>query len=61
MLRSKAPPGLFQNQVKFLGHVVSSQGISLDPDKVATVADWQPPSIVRQVCAFLGFVGYYRC
>lgn len=46
---------------KFLGHVISSHGISLDPDKVATIADWEPPSTVMQVCAFLGFVGYYRC
>ena len=51
---------LFQKQVKFLGHVVGSQGVSPDPDKVAAVADWQPPSTVRQVRAFLGFVGYYR-
>lgn len=51
---------LLRKQVKFLGHVVSSQGVSPDPDKVAAVSDWQPPSTVRQVHAFLGFVGYYR-
>lgn len=51
---------LSQKEGKFLQHVVSSQGVSPDPDKVAAVADWQPPSIVRQVRAFLGFVEYYR-
>lgn len=49
---------LFQKRVKFLGHVVGSQGVSPDPDKVAAVADWQPPRTVKQVRAFLGFVGY---
>ena len=33
---------IFQKQVKFLGHVVSSQGVSPDLEKVAAVADWQP-------------------
>ncbi|XP_070819607.1 uncharacterized protein [Chaetodon trifascialis] len=51
---------LFQKQVKFFGHVVSSQVVSPDSDKVAAVAGWQPPGTVRQVRAFLGFVGYYR-
>ncbi|KAK7925039.1 hypothetical protein WMY93_007349 [Mugilogobius chulae] len=49
-----------KRQVKFLGHVVCSQGISPDPDKVAAVSDWKPPTTVRQVRSFLGFVGYYR-
>lgn len=31
---------IFQKQVKFLGHVVSGQGVSPDPEKVAAVADW---------------------
>lgn len=51
---------LFQRQVKFLGHVVRDQGVSPDPEKVTAVADWQPPTTVRQVRSFLGFVGYYR-
>ncbi|KAL2098960.1 hypothetical protein ACEWY4_005440 [Coilia grayii] len=51
---------LFQNEVKFLGHCVSGKGVSPDPGKVAAVQEWQPPTTVRQVRSFLGFVGYYR-
>lgn len=51
---------LFQTEVKFLGHRVSSEGVSPDPDKVSAVKEWTPPRTVRQVRAFLGFVGYYR-
>ena len=51
---------LFRREVKFLGHVVSGAGIAPDPDKVAAVQGWEAPTTVRQVRAFLGFVGYYR-
>lgn len=51
---------LFQRQVKFLGHLVSAEGVAPDPQKVAAVHDWEPPTTVRQVRSFLGFVGYYR-
>ena len=51
---------LFQKEVKFLGHCVSSKGISPDPEKVSAVQDWAPPTTIRQVRSFLGFVGYYR-
>lgn len=51
---------LFRKEVKFLGHCVSSEGVSPDPEKVSTVQEWEPPKTVRQVRSFLGFVGYYR-
>ena len=35
---------LFQKEVKFLGHCVSSKGISPDPEKVSAVQDWAPPT-----------------
>jgi hypothetical protein len=47
-------------EVLFLGHVISSEGISVDPSKVWNVLDWKPPRIVHQVRSFLGLVGYYR-
>jgi hypothetical protein len=46
--------------VKFLGHTVSSNGISVDPSKVQEVMDWQPPTSVHQIRSFLGLAGYYR-
>jgi hypothetical protein len=46
--------------VKFLGHTISSEGISVDPTKVQEVMDWKPPTSVHQVRSFLGLAGYYR-
>jgi hypothetical protein len=46
--------------VKFLGHTISSEGISVDPTKVQEVMDWKPPTSVHQICSFLGLAGYYR-
>jgi hypothetical protein len=47
------------SEVQFLGHVISSEGISVDPGKVREVLDWKPPMTVHQVCSFLSLVGYY--
>jgi hypothetical protein len=48
------------NSVKFLGHTISSDGISVDPTKVQEVMDWKPPTSVHQIHSFLGLAGYYR-
>jgi hypothetical protein len=48
------------NEVSFLGHVISSEGIVVDPSKVCDVLDWEPPKSVHQVRSFLGLAGYYR-
>lgn len=50
----------FQQQVQYLGHVVSAAGVSTDPKKIATVADWVTPSTVSELRSFLGFASYYR-
>jgi hypothetical protein len=46
--------------VKFLGHTISSDGISVDPSKVQEVMDWKPPTSVHQIRSFLSLAGYYR-
>jgi hypothetical protein len=46
--------------VPFLGHVISSEGINVDPSKVRDVLHWEPPKSVHQVRSFLGLAGYYR-
>jgi len=46
--------------VKFLGHTISSEGISVDPSKVQEVMDWKPPTSVHQIHSFLRLAGYYR-
>jgi hypothetical protein len=46
--------------VPFLGHVLSENGISVDPSKVQEVMDWKSPTSVHEVRSFLGLAGYYR-
>ena len=44
----------------FLGHVLSENGISVDPAKVQEVMNWKAPTSVHEVWSFLGLAGYYR-
>jgi hypothetical protein len=43
-----------------LGHVISLEGIMVDPSKVKEVLDWKQPTTVSEVQSFLGLAGYYR-
>jgi hypothetical protein len=47
-------------EIKFLGHTISQNGVSVDPEKVQEVMDWKPPTTVRHIWSFLGLAGYYR-
>jgi hypothetical protein len=47
-------------EVQFLGHVVYSDGVSMDPSKVWEVLDWKMPRTVHQVWSFPSLAGYYR-
>lgn len=49
-----------QRQLKYLGHVISEDGVTTDPEKVQTVAQWPVPTTVKELCSFLGLAGYYR-
>jgi hypothetical protein len=46
--------------VSFLGHMISSEGITMDPSKARDVLDWEPSKSIHQVRSFLGLAGYYR-
>ena len=48
------------DQVAFLGHIVSADGIKVDPAKVEAITNWSRPSTVTEVRSFLGLAGYYR-
>lgn len=50
----------FQQQVAYLGHIISSEGVSTDPKKVEDVANWQRPSNISELPSFLGFASYCR-
>ena len=47
-------------KVAFLGHVVSGEGISVDPSKIEAVEGWSRPKSVTEIRSFLGLAGYYR-
>ena len=47
-------------EVTFLGHVVSSKGIFVDPQKVEAVLRWERPTMVTEIRSFLGLIRYYR-
>ncbi|KAL5563423.1 hypothetical protein UlMin_033170 [Ulmus minor] len=48
------------SKVHFLGHVVSKEGVSVDPAKVEAVSKWAAPTSVTEIRSFLGLAGYYR-
>ena len=50
----------FQKKVKFLGHVVSEEGVATDPAKIQAVKDWPVPKTVKEVRSYLGLTSYYR-
>ncbi|GJX07585.1 reverse transcriptase domain-containing protein [Tanacetum coccineum] len=47
-------------EVHFLGHVVNSEGIHVDPSKIEAVKNWKPPKTPTEIRSFLGLAGYYR-
>jgi len=51
---------LFQKKVSFLGHVITEEGISPDPEKIKAVVDWPRPKSLRETRAFIGLASYYR-
>ena len=47
-------------QTKYLGFIISIDGIAVDPSKVNIIRNWQPPTTVRGVQSFLGFCNFYH-
>lgn len=46
--------------MKFLGHVISQGGVSVDPSKVEAAINWERPKNAFEVRSFLGLAGYYQ-
>ena len=50
----------FKSKINYVGHVVSSQGVQTDPQKIEKVKNWPQPNNIDELRQFLGFAGYYR-
>nr|GFD52279.1 putative reverse transcriptase domain-containing protein [Tanacetum cinerariifolium] len=51
---------LWLSKVQFIGHVVDSEGIHVDPAKIEAIKDWELPKTPTEIRQFLGLAGYYR-
>ncbi|GJS76306.1 putative reverse transcriptase domain-containing protein [Tanacetum coccineum] len=47
-------------KVQFLGHVIDSEGIHVDPAKIESIKDWTSPKSPTEIRQFLGLAGYYQ-
>jgi hypothetical protein len=50
----------YQKKIHYLGHVISKDGIVVDPEKIEAIREWSAPRNVTEVRSFIGLVGYYR-
>jgi hypothetical protein len=50
----------FQKQIHCLGHVLSEEGVAIDPDKIMSIMEWPTPKDVSNIRSFMGLAGYYR-
>ncbi|KAL8120052.1 hypothetical protein AgCh_017255 [Apium graveolens] len=57
---TNAPAAFMDLMNRFLGHVVSKEGIKVDPVKIEAVSKWEQPKTPTEIRSFLGLAGYYR-
>jgi hypothetical protein len=50
----------FQKKIHYLGHVLSKEGVAVDPDKIRSIMEWPTPKDVSDIRSFMGSTGYYR-
>ena len=50
----------WMEEVQFLGHVISTQCITVDPAKVDAIVKWESPKSATEIRSFMGLAGYYR-
>jgi hypothetical protein len=50
----------YQKQIHYLGHIISKDGIVVDPEKIEAIREWSAPKNVTEVRSFMGLAGYYR-
>eukprot|EP00253_Pinus_taeda_P026738 PITA_26738 len=50
----------FKEEIQYLGHVITKDGIAVDPEKIKAIMEWPVPKDVADVRSFMGLAGYYR-
>ena len=50
----------YKDKIQYLGHIISEQGLAVDPDKIKAIKEWPVPTDVSAVRSFMGITGYYR-
>jgi hypothetical protein len=50
----------FQKKIHYLGHVISKEGVVVDPDKIESIMEWPTPKDISDIRSFMGLEGYYR-
>jgi hypothetical protein len=48
------------SEVEYLGHLVSKDGVGVDPKNIEAMQYWSHPKNLKSLCGFLGLTGYYR-
>ena len=51
---------VLKDKIKYLGHVITKDGISVDPYKIKAIERWSVPKDVTDVRSFMGITEYYR-
>ena len=49
-----------QDEIRFLGYIVSSKGISMEAKKIEVVKEWPEPKFIQDIHIFLGFANFYQ-
>jgi hypothetical protein len=50
----------YQKKIHYLGHIISKDGIKVDPEKIEAIREWSVPKNVIEVRSFMGLAGYYK-
>ena len=50
----------YRDRIQYLGHIISEEGISVDPEKIKSIINWPTPRSVMDIRSFMGLAGYYR-
>ena len=50
----------YKDRIQYLGHIISEEGISVDPNKIEVIKNWSTPKNVTKVRSFMALAGYYK-